>query len=259
MSSFSPQLATASFPLGIEKARKRVLNPLLDPYVTNDAWQVEQKFDGVRMLLSRQGPRNRTMQPLTKPVPTPVRTLGAAMPSGVLIDGELVGETFFVFDLLVNGRLHLPLFQRQAMLRAYLGTLSEHPAVQQVEPATTTRMKQLLLQAALDRAAEGVLLKQRNMAHHNGRSSGWLKVKNTRTVDCVLTYIHRDRAAGDVSVLKDGNWTVIGTVSLNGKDASIHDVVEVEYLHFTSRLVQPRIIRTRTDKSPTECTYDDQL
>lgn len=255
--TFLPQLATAGVPLAVGPDRH--LNPLLGSYINDAAWQVEEKYDGIRMVgTGRRGCLNRNMDTLTKPIPTAVRKYVESMPEGVLLDGELVGERWHVFDLLIVGRLHAPLHARQDMLATFLTRYADASVVR-VQPAVTSAEKITLVHDVLMGGREGVLLKSRTAPHTSGRSLTWLKVKNTRTVDAVISRLHTDREAADVSVLVDPaskRWKVIGTVSMVGRRAKKGDVVEVEYLYMRDKLVQPRILRVRDDKRADQCTPD---
>ena len=89
----------------------QLLNPIDEPEVERlireDAWCAQEKFDGKRILLKKEGAaihginRKGLLVGLSSPV------VGAAheFASGFILDGESIGETLHVFDLLAqNGK-----------------------------------------------------------------------------------------------------------------------------------------------------------
>jgi hypothetical protein len=87
-----------------------------------------------------------------------------------------------------------------------------------------------------------------------------LKYKVTHTIDCVVI----ERNGGDhlnatLAVFDGKDLVTIGNTSMIGKpDVALMEVVEVRYLYAgaNGRLVQPTVLRKRTDKPAEDCTID---
>ena len=84
------------------------MNPIDEPEVQqlirDDGWCAQEKFDGKRVLIEKQGTSvvgiNR--KGLSIGLPLSVISAAQAFEGDYLIDGEAVGEMFYVFDLLAR-------------------------------------------------------------------------------------------------------------------------------------------------------------
>ena len=251
----------------------------LEAFINDDEWVMEQKLDGHRLLLMSPG-RDAAPTALTRNGTVYTRRLPDAIqkfrfPEGEwVIDGELVGDTFYAFDLpqapgLVgeDATIPSPLYVRRAMLEALLDNI-EHP-FKIVPQARTPQEKIQLAEVSLARNYEGLVLKRKTSAYASGgRTPDWLKVKYVVTADCVVLDV-RDDGKESIKLglygpsgpmTRDIRLHEVGRASLIGKEKNgvinRGDVVEVRYLYAGAggRLYQPTILRKRTDKRPAECT-----
>lgn len=84
----------------------QLLNPIeedqVERYVKNQNWCMQEKFDGKRLLLLKQGNAvlgiNR--KGLFIGIPESIKTDALRIPNDFLMDGEAVGDLYYVFDLL---------------------------------------------------------------------------------------------------------------------------------------------------------------
>lgn len=252
----------------------------LEHFIKDDSWVMEQKLDGHRILLISPGmdmpptaiTRNGSVY--TRKLPKAVQDF--RFPEGDwAIDGELVGNTFWVFDLpdtplqRLQPDTPVSLAGRRAMLEALLGNI-EHP-FKLVPQAKTPDEKIKLAGKALEECFEGLLLKKVLSPYRSGgRTEEWLKLKFVATADCVVTGVRTDGKdsvdlgmyTADPNLHPDGRLVEVGRASLIGKEkngaVSPGDVLEVRYLYCGAggRLFQPTILHKRTDKIPVECTTD---
>ena len=153
---------------------------------TGPEWVVERKFDGIRLLVYKNGADVRLYSRNRLPQHRPaIADAIAALPERELIlDGEVDwhdGSSYHVFDLLwIDGRdvRNEPLDDRRARLAAL-------PLV-----APLARVEALDDERPWERACregwEGVILKRRDSPYESRRSPHWLKMKCELTRDLVI-------------------------------------------------------------------------
>lgn len=154
--------------------------------------------------------------------------------------------------------------------RLFLALPPANSAVRVTSTAFTATEKMSLFKRVTDANGEGVVAKQIDAPYQPGkRVRDVLKFKFIKTVDCVVTKSTRGRndagrETGSFSIAvydsKDGSVKPLGSTSAIGKEnAVVGDVIEVAYLSYQGgSLVQPRMLRIRTDKFAHEC-FTDQL
>lgn len=233
-------------------------------FINDPNWVFEQKADGNRILLTVESgsataiTRNGTIY--SKKLPKSMRDF--QFPQRLVLDGELVGDDFWVFDMPVldDGPTLLNLDNRRKQLETLFRTgwpsLSDFKLIPQ---ARTPEDKQMMLDLAIARGWEGLMVKRLNSSYSPGRSRAWLKAKQTQTADVVVIEVGRyGKEAATLGaidpVLKRA--VEVGRCSLIGKPkVKPMDVVEVKYLYLgaNQRLYQPTLLRVRDDKKPIEC------
>jgi len=249
----------------------------LTAYINDNTWVMEQKLDGNRILLMSPGmdmpptaiTRNGSLY--SKKIPKAI--LDFRFPEGEwVLDGELVGDTYWVFDLPhsplqdVQPNTPVPFFGRRAMLETLLDNLGDHP-FRLVPQAQTPAEKVRLADIAIVNNFEGLLLKKIDSPYRSGgRTDEWLKVKFVTTADCIVLGVRDDgKDSVRLGMCVDGDLRAtcdVGRASLIGKEKSgaiaVGDVIEVRYLYTGAggRLFQPTIMRKRDDKAAHECTTD---
>ena len=194
-------------------------------------WQAEWKWDGIRSQLIRRGGDtflwSRGEELVTDRYPE-IATLGAFLPDGTAIDGEILpylngaplpfaqlqrrigrktlGKTILsevpvvlvAYDLIEAGGADLrtvPLNQRRHQLETLVKGIAQ-PDRLILSPVVRAQSWTELAEArqeSRDRQAEGLMLKRLDSAYHVGRKRGdWWKWKiNPFTVDAVLTAAQR--------------------------------------------------------------------
>jgi len=237
----------------------------VERYLADDAWVAEQKMDGVRLLVhvDEDGVRflgangNAVTFAAAAQHFDRLRALLVGCPVAV-IDGELLIETgeFHAFDLPYCRNVvepSDPLWQRRAALR----TLAKHLGLGLVAQAQGRPAKAALWAAVVSGNQEGIVVKREDAPYPVGRrSSEILKVKVTKTIDCVVVARDTGGKNATLAVYRDGVLVEVGACSMIGKpDAQVGSVVEVVCLYATTglRLYQPRLLRLRPDKSPEAC------
>lgn len=196
----------------------------VDEIPVGNEWQYEPKWDGFRCMAFRDGDdvylQSKAGQPLARYFPDVVEALSAISARHFVIDGELVipvnGALSFdelqlrlhpaesrvkklaaahpammvVFDLLSDDAgksfLALPLRERRKKLERFAGTNFKAGSAVRLSPATIklTTAKKWFDKVGGD--LDGVIAKQLDAAYASGERTAMVKVKQIRTVDCVV-------------------------------------------------------------------------
>lgn len=240
----------------------------VDQLLQDNAWWAQEKYDGKRMLLQKVEPTvdstangvtaiNR--RGLSVGAPDVILSDANRIDQSYLIDGEVVGETYFAFDLLELGSQDLrdaPYSQRLA----YLAQLELQNSLVISPTARTTAEKQQLLAALQSAGAEGIVFKQHNAHHTAGRpNSGGTQVKFKfyATASVIVTKINEARSVA-VAVLDGEKQVGVGNVTIPPNKAvpAVNAIVEVRYLYAykDGSLYQPTYLGVRDDLQVTACT-----
>lgn len=247
----------------------QLLNPIdeteVERLVADDAWAMQEKFDGRRMLVRKQGAAihgiNRKGQRVG--LPSPVLVAAHEIPGDFILDGEAVGETLHCFDLLeLNDENQRPLPYRQrltALLNLLMSGQQRH--IHYVTTAYASNEKSGLLEQLRFQNKEGVVFKRLDAPYTSGRpSSGGsqLKHKFYATLSAVVGKQNSQRSVE--LMLRDGSQRVAAgnvTIPPHHRVPVIGSVVEVRYLYAfpeSGCLYQPTYLGPRSDVSERECT-----
>lgn len=250
--------------------------------VGSDDWITQFKYDGDRVLVEVTDGRIRV---LNRQGEAKIRNVGHAqlLPFTALhrgrwvFDGEVVGRTLVLFDLVfASGPVtdwitdRDPFATRYRVLRDIAGVLGIPPAEQNSSApvvlapvALDQESKAQMLADAVLHQREGLIARRSAGAYEQGRrSKDLLKHKLIKDVDIVITGLHATKESATLAVHDErGNLVEVGSASTLGKGSvSLGEVWVVTFLYVTDpnhpRLVQPRLVRSRTDKAPEQCLLD---
>jgi len=230
----------------------------------NPDWCMQEKFDGRRLLIEKTGDKivgcNRRGLAISLPFPF-IRDV-ARIQRDLVFDGESVGDTFHVFDLLELDGEDLrprPLKQRLLELINVLAS-AQRPNLSMIHTTFSTGDKTRLFEEIRQGRREGVVFKRIDAPYVPGRpNSGGnaLKHKFTATLSAVVDRLNAQRS---VSLKLRGarGWQTAGNVTIpaNQPLPQAGDVVEVRYLYAFQEsgvLFQPVCLGVRTDVTAAEC------
>jgi bifunctional non-homologous end joining protein LigD len=235
--------------------------------IADDRWCMQEKFDGRRLLVKREGDHvtgvNR--RGLETGIPETIRDAALALPATrFVIDGEAVGGSLHAFDLLELGGTDLrsqPYSARLAELEGLLATRTGE-SISPVATAFGSQGKERFLMDLRAGNAEGAVLKDLDAAYTPGRpASGGsqLKHKFHATASCVVTGRNQQRSVELGLVRDDGHLHLSGNVTIPPNHAvpESGSVVEIRYLYAfpdSGKLYQPVYLGARDDIAPDECT-----
>lgn len=213
-------------------------------------WIYELKADGKRALLASGQLRGRAMR---------YRLPGELPPAlaSCTMDGELVGKTFFAFDLLEADGQDLrrcPLRERRAALLALQPLFPDW--LKPIPAARPGQSGSEYLQAVLRAGGEGCVAK--HMAAPYGCQ--WFKAKCLETFDVVVISPATFARSVNIGQYSDGALVDCGKVSVFNlgtlDNLQTGDVLEIAAQGRTAkgRFREPRFLKVRTDKPATACT-----
>jgi len=229
--------------------------------IENSSWCLQEKYDGRRMMLRKVG---LTVEAINKlglivGLSAPIAEAALAMSGDFTLDGEVIGDRLYAFDILSVGGEELgakSYRDRYAALTALLGSDGVIVAVPCWTDATDKAAQVSELKA---RNAEGVVFKHLDAAYSAGRpASGGtqLKFKFVATLSAVVETVNTKRSVA-VSLLDGAEWKTMGnvTVPANQEIPTKGTVVEVRYLYAIpgGSLFQPTLLGVRDDILASEC------
>ena len=140
-------------------------------------WIFERKFDGIRLLAYKKGPRVElfSRNRLRQTIPALANAIAKLPHQELILDGEIDWHgppAYHVFDIMwIDGRdlTNLPLEQRRAILRKLP---LNAPLYRVVELHDDTPWER-----AQKQSWEGVIAKRRDSVYEQRRSPNWLKMK----------------------------------------------------------------------------------
>jgi bifunctional non-homologous end joining protein LigD len=246
-----------------------------DFFLDHSEWTVEQKLDGERLLIEVKDREpqgiNRDGKKTTIPTSIAANFDSKAFDGHWVFDGEILGETYYVFDVVEASAINedgtetpfihrkLPHQERFIFLRDVVKRWK--PTNINLVPNADGEGKRTFYYACLDANTEGVVFKSKKGAYEPGKRSGnTLKCKFVDTAEVVVTELNREgkELAVGTGVFHDGKMVDAGGCKIPeemvGKIKE-GDVIEVRYLYATPshKLYQPSWVKPRPDKKVTDC------
>lgn len=226
------------------------------------AWCLQEKFDGRRMMLRKVGPTVEAINKLglIAGVSTAVASAVAGLPGDAVLDGEVIGDRFYAFDILSCGGVDLTgLPYRERYTAMTLLLVGADSALAVVPSWWDALDKAEQLEALRARNAEGVVFKHIEAPYTVGRpNSGGNQRKHKFVATCsaVVSVVNQQRSVA-VSLLDGDQWRPVGNVTIptNHSVPSVGEVVEVRYLYALDggSLYQPVYLGVRDDIESHEC------
>lgn len=249
------------------------------PFLLNDHGRVlQEKKDGKRILidLSSAGLIASNKRGMVCDIPAIVadqvkkiirhQFMSTAPITDVLLDGEMVGEVFFVFDILrLNGESlkHKGLLARYSAYATLLGE-QDSSIITHIIPLPlygTSASKMQQFEKIKAENGEGVVFKEANAPYTEGRpNSGGtaLKYKFTESATCIcLGGTQSGKRSVRVGLLDAGVMVNVGNVTIPPNQAfpEPNDLLEIRYLYKYDggSLYQPVFLSIRDDQVREDC------
>ncbi|PZU04559.1 MAG: hypothetical protein DI630_00090 [Gordonia sp. (in: high G+C Gram-positive bacteria)] len=254
----------------------------LTEIMASDNWVTQFKYDGDRVLVEIADGQirvlNRQGEAKTRNVGHSQLIPFTALHQGRWVfDGEIVGSTLVLFDLVMaRSTTHTwitdaePFHIRYQALVVIADVMGIPEAGQDccapvvLAPVASDQIaKAQMLTDAILAHREGLIARRRTAVYEQGRRSmDLLKHKLIKDADVVITGLHAAKESATLSVHDDrGHLVEVGSASILGKGpVRAGEVWVVTFLYVADpnhpRLVQPRLVRARTDKTPAQCLLD---
>ena len=244
----------------------QLLNPIeedeVQTYIEDDDYVGQEKHDGKRILLKKEKNKLTAINRKGLAVGYPTAfDFCKDIKEDFVIDGESIGEKFYVFDILEydSDLRNEPYSVRLKSLHKLFNKIANNEPFVEVKTAKTSVEKAKLFKELKARNAEGIVFKKLNAFYTAGRpASGGnqIKFKFYATASFIVLNVNKKRS---VKVgLYDGNKLVnVGNVTIppNKDVPQKDDIIEVQYLYAYrgGSIYQPIYIGLRDDIDEDAC------
>jgi bifunctional non-homologous end joining protein LigD len=229
--------------------------------LTDSNWGMQQKMDGERraVRIDADGQVGINRKGLTVALPeTVAQAVAQCLPADTIIDGELIGDTLWVFDLLrYKGQFMLdqPYYMRHsALLMAIPGAISGKEPLRVVGLYRTAQEKAGAFERLEKVRAEGVVFKRLASTVTAGRpNSGGdqLKFKFVETATVKVLGMNDGVRSARMGLYDGDRMVEVGNVTIppNAAVPAAGDLIDVRYLYAYPGgcLFQPVYDKPRTD------------
>jgi bifunctional non-homologous end joining protein LigD len=231
-------------------------------HLDDDAWCMQEKFDGKRIMTKVAGGQaeGSNRKGLSVPLLQEIATALASLPDCVL-DGEMVGDAYMVFDLLSLGDDDLRQRPYHERYQSLLDTIAGSSTVVVADTAWDQAAKETLYARIASAGGEGVVFKRVDGVSVAGRpasGASQVKCKFYATCTCIVAR-QNDQRSVHLHLVTDSGATVdVGnvTVPISKPIPQPGATVEIRYLYAYKggSLYQPIYLGERDDLSPPDCT-----
>ena len=249
----------------------QLLNPIEEADLTtlllDQNWCAQEKFDGKRLLLRKEGGaiHGINRKGLVAGLPSPVVAAAHALKGDFILDGESIGEKLHVFDLLqLNGK-NLRERPYEARATALVNMLAHGPGhhLLPAETAWSREEKKELLTTLRIQNREGIVFKRIDAPYVSGRpASGGTQLKHKfyATLSAVVGNVN-DKRSIEIKLFTNNRLVTAGNVTIpaNHDLPKVGQVIEVRYLYAfreSGCLYQPVYLGVRSDALQTECLVE---
>lgn len=254
----------------------QLLNPVKDDrelkeLLSNDLWYVQEKKDGERRMVQRFGDSswkgyNKRGVEIALPEQLITTLDSINLPNEVLLDGEIIGDIYHVFDVLCLRGLEIanePFSIRVEYLQGALERAKGAcPYLQVVPVVIGEKAKRAYLESCKAAISEGVVFKHADSKYIPGRpNSGGdqLKYKFVESATVVVSRVNPGKRSVAFGAYDDElAYHELGNVTIppNQEIPERSSFIEVRYLYAYKggSLYQPVYLGKRSDQLMGDCT-----
>jgi bifunctional non-homologous end joining protein LigD len=245
----------------------QLLNPIdeeeVERYLRDDDWGAQEKKDGRHQMLKKTagvviGANKKGFE-----ISLPTSFVdGVAAFDTITLDGEAIGETYHVFDIL-RLKEHNVACEKYLKRHEVLQTISTvlGSAIKVVPLAIGYEAKKALYEELKAKKKEGVVFKRLSAIHKPGRpNSGgdMVKFKFFAELTARVASGREGKSSIGLELLDSaGVWNLVGNCTVSGKKPPVGSFVEIKYLYVAGiggSLYQPSLKEVRDDVDQTDCT-----
>lgn len=233
--------------------------------IGDDDWVMQEKKNGVRQMIKKlkkslEGVNKKGLV-VSLPETTANAIRQACGEADAVLDGELVGEVLWLFDLLsvsVHAYADKPYIQRLEGIQEWLASDMTTEYMKLVPTAVGKSSKKALFAKLKAENAEGVVFKKKDSVYRAGRSDFALKFKFYATATVRVKHLN-DKNSFRMEMLSKGDWVDVGDCTFYPTKyiPKPGDFVEVRYMYAFpgGSLYGPPVIQEKR----TDCDEDDCL
>ena len=242
-------------------------------YLNSPEWGAQEKMDGeARTVVVTETSSSMAIAGVNKlkgyvDIPESVREVLLTIGLPLHMDGEIIGDTLYCFDLVSRGGTSLVdktcLTRYNQLVRLLDGHAGK--GLELVSMAVTTEEKHALYARVKAEGGEGLVYKRLRSTYTEGRPNRGgdaLKDKFTESCTCVVIGSRPGKRSVEVGLIPDdpaGMLVSVGNVTIpaNHDIPTLGTLVEIEYLYvknFGGNLFQPVYKGVRKDVTKAECT-----
>jgi bifunctional non-homologous end joining protein LigD len=233
----------------------------LEKLFQNDDWFMEEKFDGRRLMTQKEvDVLSINKKGLSILIPEVTANIIQSVSKQILVDGEIIGENYHIFDILEYDNKNL---RNLCALERYQILSSVQEIKKFVIPAYfTEKEKRKAFQQIKLRNGEGVVFKKKDSTYVSGRpASGGYHLKYKFWASATVKVIQQNKNKRSVTVaVYDGNQQRdMGNVTIpsNYDIPKVGDFVEIIYLYChpgeEGKLYQSKYKGIRDDQDISDC------
>ena len=237
-----------------ERMLPQLLNAVDNPelYIQSDEFLAQEKFDGERRIVQSEDGEVTQYNRKGQVIPI-TESLSSSIKYNCVLDGELVGNRYYIFDILQLDGKDIRTQSSIERLRT-LNTLKFGEGFQVVHTAYTEKDKRKLYDDLLKNNKEGIVFKRKAAPYQAGRpASGgdFLKVKFTKTATFIVVNHTKDKRSVGLELIDGDKRVFMGKVTIapNKEIPAVGSLVEVRYLYCfkDGAIYQPSYLGVRTD------------
>ena len=235
----------------------------LEKLFADNEWFMQEKFDGRRLIINKD---TQTVainkKGLAILVPEIVAKVVESVPHQIVTDGEIIGEKYYIFDLLEYKKENL----RTLGAKNRYDILTSIPELKKyIVPIYFTEFEKRAAFAELkEKEKEGAVFKKELSNYISGRpASGGnqLKYKFWASATVRVIKIHKTKRSVTVAVYDGQREIDMGNVTIpaNYEIPAVGELVEVVYLYChtgeNGKLYQSKYKGVRDDQDLSDCNY----
>jgi bifunctional non-homologous end joining protein LigD len=248
----------------------QLLNPIddadLHKYLTDPRYAAQEKRNGERRPACLKDGEfytsNRKGFKQSCPVPV-ADALSKAGISSFVVDGELIGDIYFAFDLLyASGKDYTgaSFFSRfKTLTTLFASATGKHFSI--IPLALSSFDKTALYERLLREEREGIVFIELASVYEPGKpASGGTRMKKrfVEAAQVIVTSVNAKRSVA-IHVIENGRQISVGNVTIppNASIPALGEILSVEYLYYFGEggsLFQPVYEGVRTDIDHEDCT-----
>jgi bifunctional non-homologous end joining protein LigD len=236
----------------------------LESFIQDDRYSFEEKIDGERLMLQRNGESVTTSNKLGVINAVSMNLIEDACKissNAFKLDGENLNRKYYVFDILELDGVCLKKMERIERYKIFQ-SLEMPSSFVKVPMVVGQVAKRAFFEEMKLKKREGIVAKLLDAPYVEGRAAPKLatqfKFKFMDEVSCIVLCQHKTKRSVELGLLgDDGSIVAVGNVTIpsNATMPRENDIIDVAfmYMYKDGALFQPQYLKPRTDVDRLDC------